>query len=359
MYAHVSDVATTAEHERSSLLGFAARLAALLRSEDGGLHGGGGQGYFVPISTLTTAEAAQLGITCVDDLFGGVVPHSFVASKAISHPLVGSGAAAVIGWNDAFAPAIEDIVLPGFTVFAVDDARIAAERLLARGPLRVKKTRANAGRGQFVASDLASLETVLRALDPDETAQHGLVLEENLCEMSTFSVGQVRVPRLMASYVGTQRQTRNNRGATVYGGSDLMLVRGGFDELLEVVASPEIRQAIAQAMRFHVAAQACFPGLYMSRANYDILMGRDAQGAQRSAVLEQSWRVGGATGAEIAALEVFLADPAKRRVRASCFEIFGASPLPPPHAVVYFRGIDPDAGALTKYTVLRPDDNPR
>jgi hypothetical protein len=46
-------------------------------------------------------------------------------------------------------------------------------------------------------------------------------------------------------------------------------------------------------------------------------------------------------------------------VRASCFEVFGDSPEPPPHATVYFRGDDPRVGRLTKYTVIDPDDHAR
>jgi hypothetical protein len=361
VFAHIADSAQSpADHERVSLLGFTSRLAALLGYEDGGLHEGAYQGrrYLVPNSTLTTTEAAQLGISGAGDLFGGVVPHAFVATKAITHLLVRSGAAAVGGWNDLFAREVQDIVLAGHTVFDPDDARIAGARLLERGPVRMKPVRVSGGLGQCVVRDLASLEGTLRALDRNEIASHGLVLEEDLLELRTFSIGQVTVPSLTASYFGTQRQTRNNRGAKVFGGSDLTLVRGGFDDLLEEVTGLEIRQAIEQAMRFHDAAHACYPGLYTSRANYDVLLGRDAKGALRCGVLEQSWRVGGATGAEIAGLEVFRVDPARRRVRASCFEVFGPSPPPPPHAMVYFRGIDPHAGSLTKYTVLLPDDDP-
>jgi hypothetical protein len=39
-------------------------------------------------------------------------------------------------------------------------------------------------------------------------------------------------------------------------------------------------------------------------------------------------------------------------------EIFGASPEPPPGATVHFRGTDPQAGPLTKYTLIEPDVHP-
>ena len=104
-----------------------------------------------------------------------------------------------------------------------------------------------------------------------------------------------------------------------------------------------MRIAVEQALVYDSAATACFPGFFASRINYDVVQGNDAEGHWHSGVLEQSWRAGGATGAEIAALEAFKADPACRVVRASCIEIYGPSDEPPPGAVVYFRGIVTDA----------------
>jgi len=42
------------------------------------------------------------------------------------------------------------------------------------------------------------------------------VLEEELGDVTTYSVGQVRVAGLVASYCGTQSLTTDNSGATVY-----------------------------------------------------------------------------------------------------------------------------------------------
>jgi hypothetical protein len=203
------------------------------------------------------------------------------------------------------------------------------------------------------------LQGLLDAMDSAEVAAHGVVLEEALEEVRTFSVGQVMVADLTASYFGVQRLTRNNEGVEVFGGSELTTVRGDFDALLALAPGPEIRHAIEQARRYDAAAHACFPGLYASRRNYDILLGRDAAGRVRSAVLEQSWRIGGATGPELAALELFRADPQRRQARTAGFEVFGDSPPPPRQATVHFRGTDPQVGRLTKYTVVLPDGDAR
>ena len=350
-------------HERATLLAFAQRLAALRGYDFDALYQPSrryrGHVYFVPSITLTCEQAAGLGIQGPDDLFGGVVPHAFVATKAISHPLLAPGAATVAGWNPAFATQLGDSVLAGYTVFNHGDARQAGFRLLASGPLRIKPVRATGGSGQSVARDLAELQRVLDGIDPHEVMSHGLVLEEDLSDVRTFSVGQVRVADVTASYYGFQRLTRNNRGKEVFGGSDLTVVRGEFDALLALDPAAEIRRAVEQALRYDAAVKACFAGFFASRINYDVALGRDAAGQLRSGVLEQSWRVGGATGAEIAALEVFHKQPGRRQVRASAVEIFGESPEPPPDASVHFRGVDPRAGLLTKYTLVEPDADAR
>lgn len=362
--AHVPDPHDHAsEHERSTLREFARRIALLRGDVPGGFFDPDlrydGHLYYVPSSTLTAEQAAPLGIHGLDDLFGGVVPHAFVATKAISHPLLDQDSAAIEGWSPELGERIEDAVLPGYTVFTLDDARAAGRRLLASGALRLKPVRASGGRGQSVVRTEEELRGALGAMERDEIEGHGLVLESDLAEEATFSVGQVRIGDLLASYFGFQRLTPNNEGHRVFGGSDLTVARGGFDALLACDPAPPIRRAIEQARHYDAAVRDCFRGFYASRSNYDILLGRDAAGTTRSAVLEQSWRVGGATGPEIAALERFRAEPGCRLVRASCYEIFGDSPEPPAQATVYFRGEDARLGRLTKYTIVRQDDDAR
>jgi hypothetical protein len=67
--------------------------------------------------------------------------------------------------------------------------------------------------------------------------------------------------------------------------------------------------------------------------------------------------MGGASRAEIAALEAFRADPTLRAVQASTIEIYGEAE-PPRQATIYFRGIDEQVGLITKYAVVEPYDNP-
>ncbi len=99
------------------------------------------------------------------------------------------------------------------------------------GPCASSRPGRGAPAGKPWWPDAAGLDAALAALDPAELAHHGLVLEEDLTEVTTYSVGQVSVAGLVASYWGTQRLTPDNRGAAVYGGSDLVVARGGFEAL--------------------------------------------------------------------------------------------------------------------------------
>jgi hypothetical protein len=162
----------------------------------------------------------------------------------------------------------------------------------------------------------------------------------------------VRVDDIVASYWGMQRTTPNNAGADVYGGSEIFVVRGGFDRLLALDVSEPVRTAVAQACRYDAAAFECHAAMFASRRNYDVAQGTDARGTRRSGVLEQSWRIGGATPAEVLALEAFAADPSLDTVRVSSVEVYGATDAPPADVVVFFRGEDERVGAITKYARL-------
>jgi hypothetical protein len=259
------------------------------------------------------------------------------------------------GWSDRFADAVRDVVLEGFSAFSRDDAMRAGSRLLAGGPARVKRALGIGGHGQVIVGNRDELDRALAGIDVDEMMQYGIAIEEHLDGVTTHSVGQARLDDLVVSYYGTQRLTRNNSGKDVYGGSDLIVARGDFDALLAMNPPPAARHAIEKARRYDRAAFECFPGLFASRRNYDVVEGIDAIGATRIGVLEQSWRVGGASAAEVAALAAFRNDASLRAVRASSVEIYGDAAWPPPDATVYFRGSDGHGGALTKYCTIGRD----
>jgi hypothetical protein len=343
-----------ADHDHATCSAIARAIAAIKGYVFAGEYGAEGTYseplFFVPTGTVTGVEHARaLGIENERDLFGGVVPHPFVGTKCISHPLVDERALAPDGWAEAFGRDVRAAVLDGYAAFSADDALRAGLRLLGHGPVRIKRALGIGGYGQIVVTDRRGLEQALADADPDEVSRYGISLEEDLADVTTHSVGQARLDDLVATYCGTQRLAPNNHGHMVYGGSDLLVARGGFDALLALNPAPAARCAVEQARLYDSAAFARFAGLFASRRNYDVAEGTDAAGRRRSGVLEQSWRIGGASGAEIAALAAFRDDPSLDVVHASSTEIYGPDTEPPPDATIHFQGVDNHAGPLTKY----------
>ena len=166
----------------------------------------------------------------------------------------------------------------------------------------------------------------------------------------TYSVGVVELGGETLSYWGTQNLTTDHHGREVYGGSDLFAVRGGLDVLMAVEVPEQLARVIQCAATFDAAAHSAYPEVLLTRRNYDVIEGTDAMGIIRIGVLEQSWRVGGASGAEIAAFEAFRAEPHTEAVRCSTVEVYEMI-TPPAGAILYYQGHDPVAGSMTKYAM--------
>jgi hypothetical protein len=232
---------------------------------------------------------------------------------------------------------------------------MAARRILTRGPIRLKKPLSASGKDQTVVTSLNELDAVLEKVTADEMAGYGLVLEDNLRQVRTLSVGEVAIGNPRISYYGTQRTVADNEGRPVYGGSELVCVRGGWEVLDALPMSPEVRAAVVAARRYDEATEE-FHGFTASRRNYDVALGIGAHGWPRLGVLEPSWRVGGASSAELAALAAFARDPSLKIVGASHVEEYGEGRRVPADAIVEFQGNDPEAGPLLRYTIVKPRD---
>ena len=347
------------EHERVCHIEIGRRLSLILGRTFGGYHNGAlhlsnGTPYLIATDTIIGMEHAQeLGIQDETRVFGGVAPYSFMPTKAITHALCNQDAIAPDGWSYKFNDYVRQVVLAGYTVFSHADALRAGKLLLREGAVRIKPVHGKAGRGQIVVHNEPELNKGLVNLDPVELEKHGLVLEEHLDHVSTYSVGQIRVGGLVASYVGTQRLTVDNHGEHVYGGSELTVTRGDYPALFALSLPPEQMLVVAQAQLYDRAASIAYPEFFASRRNYDVAHGRDARGRMRYGVLEQSWRPGGASAAEVLALETLQARPDIETINAATLETFGASEDVPSHAIELFNGEDRDIGHIRKYVMLK------
>jgi hypothetical protein len=342
-------------HERVTLSVVAETIAQIKGAKFAGLYDNAnnysGNVFFVPDDTLVLDEALCLGIRLPTDLFGAVVPYPFVKTKAITHQLVDPSADRPKGWSSAFAEMVQDVVLPGYTAFSMDDARTAAARLLSSGPIRIKEPLEAGGAGHTVATTIDEVEAFLEASPEAVITAHGLVVESNLRDVTTASIGQITIDDMTIAYHGTQSVATNNAGCRVYGGSALVCVRGGWEALARLPMPGAVRLAAAQAKLYEDAMRE-YPGFMVSRRNYDVAQGLDGEGRRRSGVLEASWRSGGASTAELAALKEFAQDPTLQVVEARAVKLFGMGHEAPRDAVIHYRGDDPEDGPITRYTIV-------
>ncbi len=347
-------------HEVETNRALARWLAQILGLEYGGsysadLHAHSDL-YLLPTQTLVgPAQALSLGVKGPEDLWGGYVDHDFICTKAITHALHGPDARAPEGWSALFAERVRAVVLDGLSVFAVEDARAAATPLLDAGAIRLKPVHACAGRGQEVVESLQQLDRLLARPDMAELFAQGVVLEQDLQNVVTHSVGQSFIGGHVFSYCGEQYLTQDGQGEAVYGGSDLLVVPGYYEQLLALSLDEDVRLAIEQAQVFDSAADEAYPGFYASRRNYDIAQGLDREGTRRSGVLEQSWRMGGASSAEVAALQSFINDPGLRAIRVSSVETYIDQPVPA-NGIEIYRGPAQNSDFLLKYVTVKPYD---
>lgn len=311
-----------------------------------------GRHYFLPEDTLV-GDVGSLGIDGPDDFFGGQVGHAFLATKSISHPALEAPRHLPAGWSERLAWQVESVTLQGFSVFDLEDAAEAGQRLLREGPIRLKPVDGTGGRGQQVVRTHDELANALAAFDEPRVREQGLVLEEDLQQPSTYSVGQIQVAGVTLSYHGTQQLTDDGHGNQVYGGSRLTLVRGDYLALMTLDLPRAVRLAVQQARIFELAALEVYPSIRASRRNYDVAQGLNARGLSRSGVLEQSWRVGGASAAEIFALDAFIKDPHLQTLQASTHEFYRDVP-PPAGSICLYQGQDSEDGPLAKYVKVGP-----
>ncbi|MBX9823878.1 MAG: DUF3182 family protein [Xanthobacteraceae bacterium] len=343
-------------HEKAALVHVASAIARLKQYDLAYSYSDAlrqsGKVFFVPDDSLTSDEASGLGASCVNEIFGAIVPYPFVKTKAITHQLVHRNAERPEGWSSVFSDRVREAVLPGYTAFSARDAVAAARMLLCLGPVRLKPPLSCRSMGQIVANEERAVKAFLDQYPNEELAAYGLVLETNLQQVETLSVGKIAIDDMIVTYFGMQRTTKNNTGDSVYGGSDLVCVRGDWGALEALATNRDTRVAVAQARRYDAAAEE-YPGFVASRRNYDVGNGFDARGQKRSGVFEASWRIGGASTAELAALTAYAHDPSLQVVAASAVKKFGRGHRIPCNAIVHYLDDDPLDGPIARYTTVR------
>ncbi|KAB2697557.1 DUF3182 family protein [Ochrobactrum sp. Kaboul] len=338
---------TDSKHNVASVEALAARLAKLSGSSlspssqnfddvDGT--------FFIPTVSLIRKSHPELD---ANQFWGGCVDQEYMTTKLATHPAWNEEDELPAGWKPQFAKDLGSAALAGFSVFSHDHAARAGAFLLDKSKIRLKDPYASGGKNQCVFENNHELDVFLQSLSQSEITK-GMVIEEDVENSSTYSVGQVSLAGLTASYLGRQYIAHDPMGESVYAGSRLYVVRGGWDELLLRLRMPVAHRIIEGARRYDMAAGEHF-GLVASRKNYDVLVGPITEDGFCCGVLEQSWRVGGASPAEILAVEAMIGDQSILALQVLARETYGAAPRFEINDFIVYVGQDDTGQPLHKY----------
>ena len=353
-------------HERAARTTIARRLAALKGYAFAGEHEPGrhypGPVYLVPSDTLVGLEAARaLGVNGEHDLFGGVVPHAFVATKVITHPLVARRPRPRLAGRMVSRNRVRDAVLTGLCgVHARAMRSMPASGLLARGPVRLKPACATGGRGQSVVADAAALDAALRSMDAAELARDGAGAggepgrgDDPQRRPGARGGAGGQLLRHAAADAGQPRRAGLWRlrppascaaASTRCSGSSSRPRRGSRSRRRRPTTLPPRRNFRASSRRAATTTspRAATPGAAGAPACSSSPGASAAPAAPRS---PRSRRSG----------------PIRRcgPCAPSTVELYGEGHTPPPRATVYFQGTDAKVGPITKYALVKPDADAR
>lgn len=265
--------------------------------------------YYLPNQILLQDQAIALGIYSLNDLYGGVVPYEFLKDKSLTHPIYHISMNRPEGWNNQLGVYLKPYVLDGFSAFTTQDVLWAAQGMIDSGPIRLKLASTTSEQSHWVFSHHAEFIKFINQMQDHPLFKQGMVVEEDLRNTTTFSIGQTEIGGLLISYCGEHVLTTNLNGEKTYGGANLFVVRGNYNQLHDALTFPIHREALHLTRQYEQLIFETFPLLYASRRNYTVLYGVNAKRQVRLGVLKPSWCMGNTSMAELLALEAFCATP--------------------------------------------------
>lgn len=319
------------EQHRSTFLrnrntALATRIATMLGGKVCDLAAANGfPRYFVPLNALSQPFATEQGIQTLDDLYGSVVQHHLHGHKGVLHKLVPGGYAPA-PYSRSFAQTVTPAVLPGFTAFSPEDAAQAFTELEGQGHVvRYKDPRQANCRGQAVVENADHAKWLAGQLG-EHLSQQGAVLEANLRNPETFNVGLLHFDGKSYSFIGDQRIAKDTKGAETYVGTTLRMVRGGLGQLAQAPGLDAAKQwGVRQAQTVGDAYDHL--DVMSSRMELDVIQGTSGDSDETlSGVADPALRPGGASSAELLAIEKLRDNPALSEVSTRVDVHFGTPP---------------------------------
>lgn len=245
--------------------------------------------YTVPAVTLDSNRTKSFLAEAIEDFYGTRVEHLGHVGKAILHPLIGEANSKF--YSVEFAKCVADYTLPGFSFFTVEAGSEAFRRLCGQ-EARLKLTTESDGHGQFVITNETELLRTLDKFDPTKINEEGLILEPNLREPFTISVGYTILGSVPYSFVAHQKNDVTLDDRNRYLGAHVLVLKGTLGDLSKLVSlSEDEQEAIAKACRFNEAYAYLNP--IASRLSFDCLFGQTQRGERLSGITDITGRLGG------------------------------------------------------------------
>lgn len=188
------------------------------------------------------------------------------------------------------------LVLPGYSIFDtanLSEVYIAAEQLFAKGltSLRLKEAAASDMAGQYPFTSLTELDSILQGSYAGQIPARGLVIEANLQNPTTVSVGEIKLSGKKFTTIAQQIDIKHD-GRTKFGGAKVQVLAGSLEEN----STSSCWSGIHQAAQFKRLQEELL-GLQATRISYDIVSGtivmNNGQSQVCSGITDITGRVGG------------------------------------------------------------------
>lgn len=276
-----------------------------------------GRVVVVPGKTITKLEAEDFGISCDTQIYGAAIDNFDQVGKGILHRTFSLDFPKF--HSNKFAREIADVVLPGETTFSLSDTADAFRRFdTRRFGARIKQTNESDGLGQYSIKSEEELNEVIAGFDETHIVEHGLVLEPDVIDPKTISIGYARIGEDIFSFIAHQKNdsveevdahTGKLNSRSRYLGATVQVVRGDFNNLFTINnLSYEEKIAVQSSQVFLDAYQEyVFP--IASRLSFDYLYGFDRTGQVIGGITDITARLGGTCPALLNAALAFKCNP--------------------------------------------------
>lgn len=260
--------------------------------------------YYVPPVTQERGSLVASVVKNSEDFYGLIVDDYNHVGKSILHMSVTQRVPNFYSFD--FAKSVENLVIPGISIFSRDDLRkgYLALRRFGKFDARLKLSDKSDGHGQFLIKTPEDLMRCSKEIDDEYIKNKGFILEANLEEAKTISIGFAILGRNMFSFMAIQKNDiAPEDGRNRYVGANVRVVKGEIDNLLNISENDIEKEAVEVGRSFYERYKSFNP--IASRLSFDFLYGKGSDGNDLAGVTDITGRLGGTCPALVLAANEF------------------------------------------------------